>query len=51
MATVLPNGNTISGTTLGPSVIPEPGTLTLLGIALSPGLFAVRRRVLLSRSR
>jgi hypothetical protein len=51
MATVLPNGNTISGTTLGPSVIPEPGTLTLLGIALSPGLLAVRRRVLLSRSR
>ena len=44
-ATVLPAGNTISGSTQGPGgVIPEPGTLTLLGIALSPGLFAARRR-------
>lgn len=51
-ALVLPAGNTISGSTQGPGgVIPEPGTLTLLGIALSPGLFAARRRFLMSRSR
>jgi len=44
-ALVLPAGNTISGSTQGPGgVIPEPGTLTLLGIALSPGLLAARRR-------
>jgi hypothetical protein len=38
MATVLPNGNTISGTTLGPSVIPEPGTLTLLAVGITGAL-------------